>query len=171
MQAAAGSDQSKQEALLRSRIAEYFGQQQESPAAPRSSASAAASAGAAAATAAETGASAECAVPGDGAGQDAEARAAGGSSLAGLPVRAGHSSLALDCRELLAWARSAGLVRCRPAVMSELGYRRTMDHCHALSQPLGSRVRQRGLVIHEMSNVVSQSSEKMALVGGCRWAA
>jgi hypothetical protein len=44
LQAAAGSDKSKQEALLRSRIAEYFGQQQELPATPGAGESAAASA-------------------------------------------------------------------------------------------------------------------------------
>ncbi len=134
MQAAAGSDQSKQEALLRSRIAEYFGQQQESPATPGAGASVATSADEEAAGA-EADASAERAVPGDGAGQDAGPRTAGAGRLAGLPVRAGHSSLALDCRELLAWARSAGLVRRRPATMSKQGYRRATD---AISQPLGS---------------------------------
>lgn len=41
-----------------------------------------------------------------GAGQRPE----GGLFLAGLPVRGGHASLALDCRELLAWARRAGQV-------------------------------------------------------------
>lgn len=120
LQATAGSDQSKQEALLRSRIAEYFGQR-ESPATPEGGAPATAAAGEAAAGTG-AGAATEHAVTGDGAGQDAEARAAGAGSLAGLPVRAGHSSLALDCRELLAWARSAGLVRCCPVVMFKQGY-------------------------------------------------
>ena len=119
MQATAGPDRSKQEALLRSRIAEYFGQQ-ESPATAVAGVSAATNADEAAAGGA-AGASAERAVPGDCAGQDAKARAAGAGCLAGLPVRAGHSSLALDCRELLAWARSAGLVRCCPAAMSKQG--------------------------------------------------
>ena len=126
MQATAGPDRSKQEALLRSRIAEYFGQQ-ESPATAGAGVSAAANADEAAAGGA-AGASAEHAVSGDCAGQDAEARAAGAGCLAGLPVRDGHSSLALDCRELLAWARSAGLVRCRPAAVSEQG-------CHGV-EPL-----------------------------------
>lgn len=122
LQATTGSDQSRQEAVLRSRIAEYFGQQQQPPSTPGAGASAAANADEAAAGA-QAGASAERPVPGDSVGQDTEPRAAGAGSLAGLPVRAGHSSLALDCRELLAWARSAGLVRRRPAVTSKQGYR------------------------------------------------
>lgn len=107
-QAAAGADPAQQEASLRLRIAAYFEQQQEAAAEP-----ATASAAAVDGTGAEAAvAVADADAAGSGAGNTPPtgACAAGSDGLAGLPVRATHASLALDCRELLAWARRSGLV-------------------------------------------------------------
>lgn len=109
-----------QEAQLRSRIAAYFEQAQEAAAAAPADAAAPSANGGEAVAAAD---GADAAVPAAGEAVSdalppaAAAAADGGENpvggLAGLPVRGGHSSLALDCRELLAWARRSGLVSGR----------------------------------------------------------
>ena len=131
---AGGAAQEEQEARLRSAIATYFSQDAPATEAPPAAAPAVALTGgcslaatacgipavssdkvlaAAAAATTEAGCQAEEHQPLPPVGVGAQPPAAAGPDLTALPVRAGHSGLALDARELLAFARRNGQARSK----------------------------------------------------------